>query len=173
MGDVNSQEQVAAPLTGHADGVNCMAVSDNEARVVPGSDDNTVRTWDVRNGQEVGSPLTSQSSWVGSVAVSGDRQRCWFTKWGDGDREDCSQLQNDTNGITDQTKRDQIKPFPGAQVPHHASSGTAVAENGASLHKVVVVSASHRRLVAPVNPPSTRIAMSPHSKSTQQRDAPT
>ena len=83
--DVETGRQVGEPLTGHTDYVRSVAISppfkivdENNggggsaaARyVVSGSDDNTVRIWNMETGRQVGEPLTGHTDWVWSVAIS-------------------------------------------------------------------------------------------------------
>ncbi|MEL6352649.1 MAG: hypothetical protein AAFR58_12865, partial [Cyanobacteria bacterium J06627_28] len=62
------------PFEGHSDSVLSVAFSPQGDRIVSGSDDHTLRLWDLE-GNAVGSPFEGHSSWVSSVAFSpqGDR----------------------------------------------------------------------------------------------------
>jgi hypothetical protein len=58
-----------APLTGHTDLVRSVAFSPDGKLVASGSDDKTVRIWDVKKGPEAMAPLRGdKSSWVGVPA---------------------------------------------------------------------------------------------------------
>jgi WD40 repeat protein len=61
-----------APLNGHSEPVTSVAMcvsSDGRVLVASGSDDYTVRLWDVSTGRPVGEPLTGHSNKVASVAM--------------------------------------------------------------------------------------------------------
>ncbi|CAG7845863.1 Uncharacterized WD repeat-containing protein alr2800, partial [Serendipita indica DSM 11827] len=62
-------------LRGHTGSVNAVAFSPDGRRVVSGSDDRTVRLWDVETGAQIGSPLEGHTDYVRSVAFSPDGQR--------------------------------------------------------------------------------------------------
>ncbi|KAF5366328.1 hypothetical protein D9757_012932 [Collybiopsis confluens] len=55
--------------------VQSVAVSPNGDQVVSGSNDNTVRIWNVQTGQQIGDPLHGHTDWVTSVAFSPDGQQ--------------------------------------------------------------------------------------------------
>ena len=61
-------------LTGHTGPVRTVAVSQDGARAVSGSDDGTVRVWDLATGREE-AVLTGHTDWVRAVAVSQDGAR--------------------------------------------------------------------------------------------------
>ncbi|MCT7983692.1 NB-ARC domain-containing protein, partial [Laspinema sp. A4] len=61
-------------LTGHSGEVNAVAISGDGQRVVSGSNDNTLKVWNLATGEEERT-LTGHSDWVGAVAISGDGQR--------------------------------------------------------------------------------------------------
>jgi WD40 repeat protein len=60
-------------LTGHEDRVECVAVTSDGRYVLSGSDDTTVRVWDLATGQEV-RRFTGHAGWVNSIAVTPDGQ---------------------------------------------------------------------------------------------------
>ncbi|EUC61975.1 eukaryotic translation initiation factor eIF2A [Rhizoctonia solani AG-3 Rhs1AP] len=62
----------ANPFKGHAEIVNSVQFSPDGTRVVSGSDDKTVRVWDVEHGTTVVTPLDGHTSWVLSVTFSPD-----------------------------------------------------------------------------------------------------
>ena len=83
--------QVGEPLTGHTGAVYSVAISppfkiadengngggSAAARyVVSGSDDKTVRIWNMETGRQVGEPLTGHTGPVWSVAISPPFQNC-------------------------------------------------------------------------------------------------
>ena len=61
-------------LTGHTGPVRAVAVSQDGARAVSGSDDGTVRVWNLATGRQDAS-LTGHTDWVRAVAVSQDGAR--------------------------------------------------------------------------------------------------
>ena len=63
---------IGSPLTGHTDPVDSVAFSPDGKTLASGSDDDTVRLWDVATGQQIGSPLTGHTGAVTSVAFSPD-----------------------------------------------------------------------------------------------------
>ncbi|KIJ46212.1 hypothetical protein M422DRAFT_250250, partial [Sphaerobolus stellatus SS14] len=52
-GQLPSWPAELARLTGHSDGINCIAFSHDGKRIVSGSHDNTIRIWDAETGQNV------------------------------------------------------------------------------------------------------------------------
>lgn len=60
------------PLRCHTDDVNSVAYSPDGKRIVSGSDDTTVRVWDVETRKEVFELLRGHTGWVWSVAFSPD-----------------------------------------------------------------------------------------------------
>ena len=62
----------AAVLTGHTSAVESVAFSPDGKTLATGSDDGSVRLWDVASRRQIGRPLTSQSGEVRSVAFSPD-----------------------------------------------------------------------------------------------------
>ena len=60
--------------TGHTGPVRTVAVSEDGARAVSGSDDGTVRVWDLTTGRQQAT-LTGHTDWVRAVAVSQDGAR--------------------------------------------------------------------------------------------------
>ncbi|MGH9938119.1 MAG: WD40 repeat domain-containing protein [Blastocatellia bacterium] len=61
-------------LKGHSDGVRCVAVTADGRRVVSGSDDKTVRVWEVESGRCLAT-LEGHTSAVLGVAVTADGRR--------------------------------------------------------------------------------------------------
>lgn len=59
-------------FTGHAGPVNSVSFSPNGKIIATGSDDHTVRLWDVTTRRQIGAPLTGHTNRVSSVAFSPD-----------------------------------------------------------------------------------------------------
>ncbi|CAE6387023.1 unnamed protein product, partial [Rhizoctonia solani] len=69
----NVQNMTAAnPFKGHTNSVNSVQFSPDGTRVVSGSDDNTIRVWDVGHGTTFVGPLKGHTESVSSVSVSPD-----------------------------------------------------------------------------------------------------
>ena len=62
----------APPLEwiGHTGGVNCTSYSPDGGHIISGSDDSTIRIWDVKTGTTVGEPLKGHSGGVYGVSDS-------------------------------------------------------------------------------------------------------
>jgi WD40 repeat protein len=67
-------EVAVFPQLGHSDWVSSVAFSPDGKRIVSGSDDHTVKLWDVETGKEIRS-FSGHSSDVSSVAFSPDGKR--------------------------------------------------------------------------------------------------
>ncbi|CAE6462422.1 unnamed protein product [Rhizoctonia solani] len=61
---------IGNPYQGHTSNVNSVSFSPNGIYVASGSDDKTVRVWDVRTGRQVDEPFSQHTHWVYSVAFS-------------------------------------------------------------------------------------------------------
>src|SRR5438552_4108658 len=74
MSKSKAKKPSAAALEGHTASVNAVAVTTDGAQAVAGSDDNTVRVWDLST---VDSPATlgGHTEWVNAVAVTADGAR--------------------------------------------------------------------------------------------------
>ena len=59
-------------LQGHTDPVTSVAYSPDETHIVSGSEDNTIRVWNVITGQLVAGPFHGHTGWISSVAYSPD-----------------------------------------------------------------------------------------------------
>ena len=64
--------EIGAPLTGHTLAVTSVAFSPDGKTLATGSDDSTVRLWDVAARRALGTPLTGHTNSVRSVAFSPD-----------------------------------------------------------------------------------------------------
>ncbi|MFE7046627.1 WD40 repeat domain-containing protein [Streptomyces atratus] len=73
MWDLATRQQIGEPLTGHTSTVLAVATTVVNARLVAitGSEDRTVRVWDLTTGQPDGQKLVFPAP-VGTVAVSPD-----------------------------------------------------------------------------------------------------
>ena len=60
-------------LTGHSDQVNAVAISPDGQKITSGSDDQSIKIWNLNTGQALRT-LKGHSSWVYSVAISPDGQ---------------------------------------------------------------------------------------------------
>lgn len=69
---LESHSQVHTFLHGHTDGVRSVAFSPHGRWLASGSDDGSVRLWDVESGRQIGAPLAGHTDSVLSVAVSAD-----------------------------------------------------------------------------------------------------
>ncbi|MBD2726652.1 WD40 repeat domain-containing protein [Nostoc sp. FACHB-892] len=58
-------------LTGHNNSVNAVAIAPDGKTAVSGSDDNTLKVWDLHTGKEI-STLTGHNDWVRAVAIAPD-----------------------------------------------------------------------------------------------------
>ena len=62
-------------MSGHTGGVNSVVFSKDGQQIISGSDDHTIRVWNVTTGTMEGVPLTGHTDWVNSVAFSQDGQQ--------------------------------------------------------------------------------------------------
>ncbi|CDF34197.1 WD40-repeat containing protein [Chondrus crispus] len=70
-----SEKKMLWSVCGHESRVRSVAMSGDGKRAVSGSDDESVRVWDVDTGLQIGDALTGHTDWVNSVAMSGDGKR--------------------------------------------------------------------------------------------------
>lgn len=63
--------QAAQTLTGHDDIVQSVSISPDGSTFVSGSDDNTIKIWDLATGR-LRQTLTGHEHWVSSVSISPD-----------------------------------------------------------------------------------------------------
>jgi WD40 repeat protein len=74
--DVTTYQSWRSSLAGHVSGVNCAAYSPDGRRLASGSNDRTVRQWDVETGKQIGAPLVSWGTEeIQCVAYSPDGRR--------------------------------------------------------------------------------------------------
>ena len=66
----------ALALRGHTDSVRALAITPDGRTLVSGSDDRTIRRWDLTTGAEIGTPLTGHTDWVRALAITPDGTRC-------------------------------------------------------------------------------------------------
>ena len=62
------------PIQGHNFSVNSVAFSPDGRHIVSGSDDKTIRVWNVQTGDQMGNPLQGHRDSIQSVAFSPDRR---------------------------------------------------------------------------------------------------
>ena len=65
---------IGQPLVGHTEHALCATISNDDRFVVSGSDDGTVRVWNVRGGETIAEPL-EHDIWLASVFMSRDNQQ--------------------------------------------------------------------------------------------------
>jgi len=73
--DAETGNALGAPLLGHTDCVQSVAISPDGSRIVSGSHDKTIRVWDAETGNALGAPLLGHTDCVRSVAISLDGSR--------------------------------------------------------------------------------------------------
>ena len=63
---------VGAPITGHTQAVNAVAVAELDAQpvIISGSSDQTIRVWDLATGTPIGDPITGHDRWVNAVTTA-------------------------------------------------------------------------------------------------------
>jgi WD40 repeat protein len=68
-------------LQGHSDTINCIDISADNTLMASGSEDETVRIWNLETGKLVAGPLES-IDWVGAVRFSTDSKKLAVELWG-------------------------------------------------------------------------------------------
>ena len=66
---------------GHKGSVSTLAVTPNGKRIVSGSEDHTIRVWDLETGAAIGNPIEGHEGWVRIVAVTQDGNRIVSDAW--------------------------------------------------------------------------------------------
>ena len=69
---IQTRKQLGSPFTGHTRSVNSVAISADRQTLASGSDEPTVRLWDVQTHKELVTPLAAHNGAVNSVAFSPD-----------------------------------------------------------------------------------------------------
>ncbi|CAE6425532.1 unnamed protein product [Rhizoctonia solani] len=73
--DIGTGSPISGALIGHSDLVRSIAFSPNQRLVVSGSDDMTIRIWDLQTSSSLGGPFIGHSGPVRSVAFSPDNSQ--------------------------------------------------------------------------------------------------
>jgi len=68
------QDVAVFPQLGHSDYVNSVVFSPDGRQVLSGSDDKTIKLWDVNTGREIRT-FSGHTDWIRSVAFSPDGNR--------------------------------------------------------------------------------------------------
>ncbi|MFM6726125.1 MAG: WD40 repeat domain-containing protein, partial [Dolichospermum sp.] len=63
--------EVESTLTGHSDYVNAIAVTPDGKTVISGSDDNTIKIWNLETGRKKFT-FKGHSDWVNAIAIAPD-----------------------------------------------------------------------------------------------------
>ena len=66
---------IGKPLNGHRRGVHSVSFFPDGRRLVSGSSDQTIRTWDTQTGNVIGKILNEHKASVNSISVSQDGQK--------------------------------------------------------------------------------------------------
>ncbi|KZV61054.1 WD40 repeat-like protein [Peniophora sp. CONT] len=156
--DAETGALVGDPFKGHTREVNCVAFSRDGKRVVSGSDDCTVRVWDLATKHMVGSPYKGHTNMVWSVAFSSDGQHI------------VSSSADHTVRVWDVPEQQQQPPSPPQQEPPRSPSPTAQA-----LDTEVALSPEQEPLPPPPPPPiepPRRLSLERNVQDRDTEDAP-
>ena len=71
-GSDSTNVSLVATLEGHTDWIRTLRFTKDGSKLVSGSEDETVRLWDVRTGSQIGEAFCEHTDWVMSVSISDD-----------------------------------------------------------------------------------------------------
>ena len=60
-------------LQGHTDYISCIAITNDQQYIVSGSDDKTIRIWNLQK-RQVEAVLSGHSDWVTGIAITSDNK---------------------------------------------------------------------------------------------------
>jgi WD40 repeat protein len=131
-------------LEGHSESVNSVMFSRDESRLASGSDDNTVRVWDVQTGQ-CQHTLKGHSNRVSSVVFSRDGSRL------------ASGSYDSTVRVWDIASAEELLCYDSGtynQIINFSGGNTNIVVNGASLSTVSQTSYPNTRVGSPMSQPA-------------------